>query len=167
MAEDNQFADLISEIISRYKADNGMLIPMMQDIQADCGYLPQGHLKLLAKELGIPLSRVYSAATFYSSFRLAPRGEHEITLCMGTVCYLKGAEKISDAICREFNIKPGDTTKDSLFTLQAVNCLGACALSPVMIVDGRYYSAVSPFKALKIIHDLASLKGDKIKKGKT
>lgn len=163
MAELNK---LISDIILRYNADTGMLIPMMQDIQTKHGYLPQDYLRILAKELKIPISQIYSVATFYSSFRLAPKGQHEITLCMGTVCYLKGAGKISDTICEEFGIQPGGTTKDRLFTLQAVNCVGACALAPVMIVDGKYCSAVSPDKALQIIYDLASVNDDKVKKGK-
>jgi len=163
MAELNK---LISDIILRYNADTGMLIPMMQDIQSEHGYLPQDQLRILAKELNIPISQIYSVATFYSSFRLAPKGQHEITLCMGTVCYLKGAGKISEAICQEFNIQPGGTTEDRLFTLQAVNCVGACALAPVMIVDGKYYDAVSPDKALQIISDLASVNDDKVKKGK-
>jgi hypothetical protein len=88
---------------------------------------------------------------FYSSFRLSPRGQHEVTLCMGTVCYLKGAPKISEAICEEYGIKPGGTTTDRLFTLQAVNCVGACALAPVMVVDGKYYDGVTPDSALKIL----------------
>jgi NADH-quinone oxidoreductase subunit E len=143
--------DLIKEIIMRYDKDTGMLIPMMQDIQADRGFLPPDYLRVLSKELGVPLSSIYSVATFYASFRLAPKGQHEITLCMGTVCYLKGAGKISDTICEEYGIQPGGTTKDRLFTLQAVNCVGACALAPVMIVDGKYYNAVTSDKALSII----------------
>ena len=92
----------------------------------------------------MPLARVYGVAMFYSSFRLSPKGQHEVTLCMGTVCYLKGAPKISEAICAEYGIKPGGTTADRLFTLQAVNCVGACALAPVMVVDGKYYDGVTP-----------------------
>ena len=106
--------DFIKEIIMHYDKDTGMLIPMMQDIQAEHGYLPHDYLKTLSTELYIPLSRIFSIATFYASFRLAPKGQHEITLCMGTVCYLQGAAKISDTICGEFSIQPGGTTKDRL-----------------------------------------------------
>jgi len=88
---------------------------------------------------------------FYSSFRLSPKGAHEVTLCMGTVCYLKGAPRISEAICQEYGIEPGGTTADRMFTLQAVNCVGACALAPVMIVDGKYYDGVTPESALGIL----------------
>ena len=146
---------LIQDIVSRYENDTGMLIPMLQDVQTEYGYLPAEQLRGLSTYLDIPLTRIYGVATFYSSFRLAPKGQHEVTLCMGTVCYLKGANKISDAICEEYGIEPGGTTSDRLFTLQAVNCVGACALAPVMIVDGKYYDGVSQESALEIIHTLS------------
>jgi (2Fe-2S) ferredoxin len=93
---------------------------------------------------------------FYSSFRLVPKGRHEVTLCMGTVCHLKGAPRISEAICTEYAIQPGGTTADRLFTLQAVNCVGACALAPVMVVDGKYYDGVTPDSALQVLRGLAA-----------
>jgi len=144
----------VKEVISRYEGDPGMLIPMMQDLQAEYGYLPAEQLRALASELDVPLTRVYGVAMFYSSFRLAPKGQHEVTLCMGTVCHLKGAPRISEAICEEYGIEPGGTTSDRLFTLQAVNCVGACALAPVMIVDGKYYDGVTPGSALEILREL-------------
>lgn len=150
----NQKNELIEQIVDGYEAEVGMLIPMMQDIQAECGYLPAEHLRSLSKRLNVPLSRLYAVATFYSSFRLAPRGAHEVTLCVGTVCYLKGAGRISEAICKEFRVDPGGTTRDRVFTLQAMNCVGACALAPVMIVDGKYYDAVTPQSAIEILHEL-------------
>jgi NADH-quinone oxidoreductase subunit E len=146
----------IREVVDRYSGDEGMLIPMLQDIQAEYGYLPPERLRNLAKVLDIPLMRIYSVSTFYASFLHAPKGQHEITLCMGTVCYLKGANRISEAICSEYGIEPGGTTEDRLFTLQAVNCVGACALAPVMIVDGKYYDGVTPESALDIIKTLPS-----------
>ncbi len=145
----------VLEVVQRYESDPGMLIPMMQDLQAQYGYLPPEELKTLAAELGVPLARVYGVAMFYSSFRMSPKGQHEVTLCMGTVCYLKGAPKVSEAICAEYQIKPGGTTADRLFTLQAVNCVGACALAPVMVVDGKYYDGVTPDSALKVLRGLA------------
>jgi NADH:ubiquinone oxidoreductase subunit E len=146
----------IQEVVTRYEGDTGMLIPMLQDLQAEYGYLPAEQLRNLSKEIEIPLTRIYGVATFYSSFRLAPKGQHDITLCMGTVCYLKGADRISEAICEEYHIEPGGTTSDRLFTLQAVNCVGACALAPVMIVDGKYYDGVTPQSALEIVYGLSS-----------
>jgi NADH-quinone oxidoreductase subunit E len=153
----------IQEIVSRYEGDEGMLIPMLQDVQAEYGYLPAEQLRGLSNQLDVPLTRIYGVATFYASFRLAPKGQHDVTLCMGTVCYLKGANRISEAICEEFNIQPGGTTSDRLFTLQAVNCVGACALAPVMIVDGKYYDGVTQESALNIIQGL-SLDEEPVKK---
>ncbi len=152
MAQENK---LIEQIVERYNRDIGMLIPIMQDLQAECGYLPVDHLRCLARQLQVPLSRIYAVATFYASFRLAPKGAHEVTLCMGTVCYLKGAPSIAEAISREFHVEPGGTTRDRLFTFQAVNCMGACAVAPVMVVDGKYYNSVTPAAALDILYGLA------------
>ena len=149
-----QDRELIEQIIDRYDADIGMLIPMMQDLQAECGHLPADNLLHLGEQLGVPLSRLYAVATFYASFRLAPKGAHEVTLCIGTVCYLKGAPRIAEAICGEFHVEPGGTTRDRLFSFNSVNCVGACALAPVMLVDGKYYDGVSPESALEILHDL-------------
>ena len=152
MAETNK---LVEQIVDRYDEEIGMLIPMMQDLQAESGYLPADDLRCLGERLKVPLSRLYAVATFYSSFRLAPRGAHEVTLCVGTVCYLKGAGAISEAICKEFRVEPGGTTRDRLFTFQAVNCVGACAVAPVMLVDGKYYESVTVDSALEILCGLA------------
>jgi len=153
MTEENK---LIEQIIDRYDGDVGMLIPMLQDLQAECGYLPADHLRCLGRQLGVPLSRLYAVVTFYSSFRLAPKGAHEVTLCVGTVCYLKGAGRISEAIIREFRVEPGGTTRDRLFTFQAVNCVGACAVAPVMLVDGKYYHGVTPESAIEVLYGLSA-----------
>jgi NADH:ubiquinone oxidoreductase subunit E len=147
-------ADPIDEIVRRYDGEVGMLIPMMQDVQAALGYLPADQLRRLASRLQVPLSRVYAVATFYASFRLAPKGQHEVTLCVGTVCYLKGAREISNRIREEFQVEPGGTTPDGRFSFQAVNCVGACAVAPVMIVDGEYHNAVSPDSAADLLRAL-------------
>lgn len=149
-----QDRDLIEQIVKRYDEDTGMLIPMMQDLQSECGYLPAEHLRYLSGRLKVPMSRLYAVATFYSSFHLTPKGAHEVTLCMGTVCFLKGAASISETICREFHVEPGGTTRDRLFSFNPVNCVGACALAPVMVVDGKYYDGVSPESALEILNGL-------------
>jgi len=157
---------LIEQIIDRYDGQVGMLIPMMQDLQAECGYLPAEHLRCLAGRLKLPLSRLYAVATFYASFRLAPKGAHEVTLCMGTVCYLKGAPSIAEAISREFRVEPGGTTRDRMFTFQAVNCMGACAVAPIMVVDGKYYDGVTPASAIEILYGLAKDKATAEKENK-
>ena len=153
IAEENK---LIDEIVGRYDGEPGMLIPMMQDIQRACGYLPVGHLRRLAQRLDVPLSRLYAVAMFYASFRTAPKGRHEVTLCVGTVCYLKGANRIAEMICRDFQVEPGGTTADGAFSYQPVNCVGACALAPVMVVDGEYHDAMTPEKAMEVLRDLDS-----------
>jgi NADH:ubiquinone oxidoreductase subunit E len=145
---------LIDRIVGRYDGEAGMLIPMMQDLQAECGYLPADQLRRLAGRLEVPVSRLYAVAMFYSSFRLAPKGRHEVTLCVGTVCYLKGAGQISETICREFQVEAGGTTADGLFSYQPVNCVGACALAPVMIVDGEYHDGMTPDSAMEILRGL-------------
>ena len=154
MAEEH--ADTVAPIIERYSGDADMLIPMMQDVQAECGYLPQAKLKELSTALGVPLARIYSVATFYASFRLMPKGDHTIQLCMGTVCFLKGAAKISEAIRREFDLVPGATSPDGKFTFCPVNCVGACALAPVMVVDGEYYGGLAVDSAMELLHKIAA-----------
>lgn len=147
---------LVETIVDRYDGEVGMLIPMMQDLQAELGYLPADRLRRLAARVGVPLSRVYAVATFYRSFRLAPKGLHEVTLCVGTVCHLKGAGRISDAICREFQVQPGRTTPDGLFSFQPVNCLGACAVAPVVVVDGEYHGEMTIESTIELLRGLAS-----------
>lgn len=152
-------SDVIITIADRYENNPDMLIPMLQDLQAEESYLPPEYLKELSLHLQIPLIRIYGVATFYSSFRLAPKGQHDITLCMGTVCFLKGADKISAAICEEFSVQPGGTTEDRLFTYQPVNCVGACALAPVMVVDGQYHDHMTPDSAVELIRGLSGRHG--------
>jgi NADH-quinone oxidoreductase subunit E len=154
MAEDS--ADNIAQIVDRYGGDPGMLIPIMQDVQAACGYLPQPELKQLSSKLHVPLAQIYSVATFYSSFRLMPKGEHTIQLCMGTVCFLKGANKISEALQKEFSLVPGGTSPDGKFTFAPVNCVGACALAPVMVVDGQYHGNLAVDSALDLLEKIAA-----------
>ena len=151
-AEDRQ----IDQVVARYGGEVGMLIPMMQDLQAECGYLSADDLRRLAARLEVPLSRLYAIATFYASFRLSPKGHHEVTLCVGTVCYLKGSGAISEMIRKEFRVEAGGTTPDGLFSFMPVNCVGACALAPVMIVDGKYHDGVSLESTRAILHGLAT-----------
>ena len=147
---------VIEEIVRRYDCEAGMLIPMMQDLQAECGYLPADQLRRLARRLDVPMTRLYALATFYASFRLAPKGLHEVTLCVGTVCHLKGAGKISEMICKEFQVEAGGTTPDGLFSFLPVNCVGACAVAPVMLVDGAYHNGITTESAMEILRALPS-----------
>jgi len=146
----------VREIVDRYGGDPGMLIPMMQDIQSERGYLPQHELKELSTGVGVPLARIYGIATFYASFRLVPKGEHTIQLCQGTVCFLKGADKIALALQEQFHLAPGGTSPDGKFTFCPVNCVGACALAPVMVVDGQYFGGLSVNSAVELLERIAA-----------
>jgi len=153
MSENIEFID---ELLKQHDYEPGALIPMMQDIQVEYEYLPKDILKDLSKKLRVPLSQIYSVATFYSSFSLAPRGQHLITLCLGTVCFLKGADKIAETIQEELQVEPGGTSPDRLFTFQPVNCLGACALAPIMKIDEEYYNKITPEQVREILAEYES-----------
>jgi len=141
----------IDFLINKYGARRESLIPLLQDIQSFLNWLPEEVIREVAKKLGIPLIDVYSVATFYRSFSLKPRGKHLITVCLGTACHVRGGQRIVEAISRELGIKPGETTKDMKFSLETVNCLGCCAIGPIVVVDGEYYGGMTSQKALSLI----------------
>ena len=134
----------VTAVIQRYGGGVGFLIPILQDLQREHGYLPAPQLQELSRRLGVPLSRIYSVATFYKSLSLKPRGRHLISVCSGTVCHLKGAGRLVEAIRDQLHLPAGETTQDLRFTLETVNCVGACALAPVVVVDGTYYAKPKP-----------------------
>lgn len=115
------------------------LIMILQDIQNVYRYLPEEAMRIVTEELDIPFSQVYEVATFYRSFSLEPRGEHEIKVCLGTACHLKGGPLILANFERELGVPAGSTTEDKVFTLETVNCVGACALAPLVVVDTEYF----------------------------
>lgn len=129
----------LGKVIGRYGGTDEALIPMLQDIQAHYNYLPPDPLKDLAALLGVPLARVYSVATFYKTFSLEPRGKHLLHVCVGTACHVRGAKRIVDSLVRKLGVEAGHTTEDMLFTLETVNCVGSCALGPLVVVDGKYH----------------------------
>ena len=133
----------IREIVARRGDERGALIAVLQDIQGRYGYLPQEGLREVAEGTGRSLVDVYGVATFYRSFSLKPRGKHLISVCLGTACHVRGAPRILEQFQRELGVGVGETTPDGEFTLETVNCLGACALGPVVVVDGRYFSNVA------------------------
>ena len=143
------------KVVERYGRNEGFIIPMLQDLQSEFEHVPREAMKRMSELLGVPISQLYSVATFYTSFSLTPRGKHLISLCMGTVCYLKGAKRIAEAIQEHLKVEPGGTTDDRLFTFQPVNCLGACALAPVMLIDGNYYGNLKPEQATEILESFA------------
>ncbi len=128
----------VGSILDSYRHDAGLLVSILQDIQAEYNYLPKEALMQVSQGLGVALSQVYSVATFFKAFSLTPRGRHLINVCLGTACHVRGAVRILENIERELGIKPGGTTEDLIFTLETVNCVGACALGPIVIIDGEY-----------------------------
>jgi len=130
--------DKVKTILKNHQHNKGMLVAILQDIQDEYNYLPQKVLSQVSEGLSIPLTRVYSVATFFKAFSLKPRGRHLVNVCLGTACHVRGAARILEAIEREMGIKPDETTEDLKYTLKTVNCVGACALGPIVIVDGEY-----------------------------
>ena len=122
------------------------LIALLEELQAHYRYLPRPALLLLSERLGIPLSQIYSVATFYGAFSLTPRGRHLVSVCVGTACHVRGSGRVLERVGARLGIGPGETSADMEYTLHTVNCLGACALGPVMVVDGEYHGQMSPAK---------------------
>ena len=139
-------ADPVEDILKKYGKDPSQLIGVLQDIQGTYKYLSYDTLLEMSEKMQIPLSRIYSLATFFKAFSLKPRGEHLVTVCMGTACHVREAPRIVEEISRCLGIQAGETTADFKFTLQTVNCLGACALGPVMVIDGKYYGTMTAKK---------------------
>lgn len=149
----------IKKIVSKYNSDKGFLVPILQDVQKELNYLPKDALETVGVVLGIPVSRVYEVATFYKAFSLTPRGRIQMSLCMGTACHVRGAHLVGGHIERTLGITPGQTTKDLEFTFETVNCLGACALGPILTVNDEYHGQMTIAKANKIFKTL----GKKVK----
>lgn len=133
----------IKSCLTKYNFEKKALISILQDIQEEYNYLPQEALNIVSKTLGIPLIDIVGVATFYRAFSLEPRGEHLVTVCMGTACHVRGGPNILEEFERKLNIKTDETTGDGQFSLETVACLGCCAIGPVVIVDGNYYAQTS------------------------
>ena len=140
----------IQEIIDRNPKHPGSLIAVLQDIQREFHFLPCEALTATAKALDVPLSKVFSVSTFYNAFSLTPRGERVIRVCQGTACHIKGADLVLEQLENGLNIRAGETTPDLKFTIEVVNCVGACAMAPVMIVNNKYHGEVRCDKAMKL-----------------
>jgi NADH-quinone oxidoreductase subunit E len=133
----------VETILAAHDHRPSALLAILQDIQRSENWLPREALVQVATELKVPLTRVYSMATFFSSFSLKPRGRHVCTVCMGTACHVRGASKLVEHVQRDHGIAPGETTPDLRLTLETVNCVGACALGPLAIIDGEYHGQLS------------------------
>lgn len=140
----------IDAILEKYSPEQRWLIPSLLAIQSTYNYLPPEALQRVSERLQVPMIRVYQVASFYKAFSLEPRGRHIVTVCLGTACHVRGAERLVDQVGRVIGIKPGETSADDQFTLETVSCLGTCALGPVMVVDGKYYGNMTASKVERV-----------------
>ena len=141
----------IDEVLNKYQGAQSSLIQILLEIQRENHWLPKEVFERLSKKLDVPLNRIYHIATFYKAFSLLPRGRHEVRICMGTACHVRGSHRILDAVQRTTGIGPGETDSELKFSLETVNCLGCCALGPVIVVDGKYYGEAGPAKVEGIL----------------
>jgi NADH-quinone oxidoreductase subunit E len=133
----------VCEIIERHGYQESSLIGILQDIQGRMNYLPRKALIQISESLGIPLTTIYEVATFYKGFSLEPKGRHTLQVCLGTACHVRGGARVLDYLENRLEVKAGGTTRDMAFTLESVNCLGACALGPVVVIDHKYYGHIN------------------------
>jgi len=139
------------EIIGRHPAQKEVLIQLLLDIQSEFNWIPKEAILRISTRLQIPISQVYRVASFYKAMSLTPKGKHIVSVCLGTACHVRGGSRIIDKAEESLNIKAGETTQDMKFTLERVNCLGCCAIGPVVKVDRDYYGKVAPAKVKEVL----------------
>ena len=145
----------LDSVVEKYRhAKRDALIPILQEVQEIDGYLSRESVIRIAELLGLPASKVYGVATFYNQFRFQPKGKYHIQVCRGTACHVKGSLSVLEAIKYELNIQPGQTSRDGLFSLEVVACIGACGLAPVITVNGEFFAGINPDKVRKIINNI-------------
>lgn len=143
----------LDSIIDGYNAEQGSLISILQDIQAEYNYLPREALDHVARRLDIPRVQVYGVVTFFKAFSLEPKGKNQIHVCMGTACHVRGSKNILEGLERKLEIKAGDTTPDGEYTLETVNCVGACALGPVVVKNEEHHGQMTPIKVESLLNN--------------
>jgi len=141
----------VDEIIDRYVGEEGVLIQLLLDMQSELNWVPKEAIERISERLQIPVSQVYRIASFYKAMSLTPRGKHIINVCLGTACHVRGGPRIMDRAKQILGIDAGKTTRDMKFTLERVNCLGCCALGPVMTVDSEYHGKMTPARVREIL----------------
>jgi NADH:ubiquinone oxidoreductase subunit E len=140
----------LDELIEAHRGVKGPLMPVLQGAQEIFGAIPELVQSYISEKMNVPLAEIYGVITFYSQFRLEPRGEHSISVCMGTACYVKGAQKILDKVSSILSVAVGETSEDNKFTLEATRCIGACGLAPIIVIDDDVYGKV-------VVEDLESI----------
>jgi NADH-quinone oxidoreductase E subunit len=138
-------------ILARYESQPANLIPVLQEIQDEFNYLPKDELKAVADRLQVPLTQVYSVATFFKMFSLEPKGRHQIRVCLGTACHLRGGQRLVETVARRLGVEVNHATEDLQFSLETVGCLGSCAQAPLMMVDDKYFGRMAVDKVPKIL----------------
>ena len=149
----------IIEIISRYKDEKTPLMMILSDIQKEFGYIPLEVQELVSEETGVPVAEIYGVVTFYSFFSLNPKGKYVIGVCLGTACYVKGAQQVIDKFSEILKIKAGETTEDGLFTLEALRCIGACGIAPALTINGKVYPKVQVSDVPGIVDEYLKMGG--------
>ena len=148
----------LEQILEGRRSQPNQLIEVLQDIQKNYGYIAKETIKAVSQGLGVPLIEVYRVASFYKAFRLKPSGKHVLTMCAGTACHVRGAHLLLDHAIDQLKVKPGEVTPDGLFSIEHVNCLGACALGPIVSENGSYHKHMTPAKLRKLIETLSHQK---------
>ena len=151
----------IDAVVDRHQAQPSALLAILQDIQVQENWLPKEALERVAEKLAVPVTRVYGMATFFRASSLKPRGKHICTVCMGTACHVRGAPKLVEKLERDLKVKAGETTEDRNVTLETVNCVGACALGPLVIIDGEYQGNMTSGQLTKIVEKIGKEEGGK------
>jgi NADH-quinone oxidoreductase subunit E len=155
----------IEQIFTKYPhATRDNLIPLLQEVQEKEGYLSQESVQRISRYLKLPSSKVYGVATFYNQFRFHPIGRYHIQLCRGTACHVNGSAKLLEAVKKILKIEPGQTTKDKMWSLETVACMGACGLSPVICINGEFYAKVTPKSVITIITDYQNKEAGRARK---
>jgi NADH-quinone oxidoreductase subunit E len=147
----NDLQETIEEIVDRYHKRPTALIMVLQDVQKTYNYLPQKALRTVADYLQLPIAQIYGVATFYKAFSLKPKGRHHVCVCTGTACHVRQARTIVEKMQRDLGIKAGETTADGEFSLETVNCLGACALGPLVTIDSAYHGSMTVSRVDKVL----------------
>ncbi len=147
-------AQSVQQVLNTYDGQPQYLVETLQDIQDEYGYISEDTMRVVSEELDVPLIEVYRVANFYKAFSLSPRGRHVITVCLGTACHVRGAPRLIDEVLGQLGIEPSETTEDGTFTVERVNCLGACALGPIVVLDGDYHRNMTPNELRKLVQSV-------------
>ena len=153
MALRTEAVDLIKSICKKYKNEPSPLMIVLSEVQKEYGYIPLEVQEIISEELNVPVSDIYGVVTFYSFFSLTPKGKYVIGVCLGTACYVKGGQNVIDKFADILKIKPGETTEDGLFTLDALRCIGACGIAPAISINGKVYPKVQLADCVKIVNE--------------